>query len=86
MSGVSHFLGECVQFLGVATLSAEQAHIVNCTDIEMLRLRTCATEVCVYYCSTNYKAVRVVVGGKAGKFATRDDEPRTVWTSLPITQ
>jgi len=69
-----------------STLSALSKHTVNCTDIEMLRLRTCATEVCVYYCSTNYKAVRVVVGGKAGTCATRDDEPRPVWTSLPIMQ
>ena len=42
--------------------------------------------VCVYYCSTSYKAVRVCGGGKQWRTcATRDYEPRPVWTSLPIT-
>ncbi len=42
---------------------------------------------CVYYCSTYCKAVRVGPGGgKQWKTcATRDYEPRPVWTSLPIT-
>jgi hypothetical protein len=46
--------------------------------------------VCVHYCSTYYKAVRVggLWGDSGGHWwcATRDDEPRPVWTSLPITQ
>jgi len=42
--------------------------------------------VCVlYYCRTYYKAVRVGGGGDWRTCATRDDEPRPVWTSLPIT-
>ncbi len=41
--------------------------------------------VCVYYCSTYYKAVRVGEGGEWRTCATRDDKPRPVWTSLPIT-
>ena len=41
--------------------------------------------VCVYYCSTYYKAVRVGGGGQWRTCATRDDEPRPLWTSLPIT-
>jgi hypothetical protein len=42
--------------------------------------------VCVfYYCRTYYKAVRVGGGGKWRTCAMRDDEPRTVWMSLPIT-
>jgi hypothetical protein len=83
--------------------------------------KVCVTEVCVYYCRTYYKAVRVWVpctsytkealtrlhlsfsvcvfitagpstkmftwggGGYGRTCATRDDEPRPVWTSLPIT-
>jgi hypothetical protein len=38
-----------------------------------------------YYCSTYYKVVRVGGGGQWRTFATRDYEPRTVWTSLSIT-
>ena len=39
--------------------------------------------LCVfYYCMTYYKAVRV--GGER-TCAMRDDEPRPVWISLPIT-
>jgi len=38
--------------------------------------------VCIYYCSTYYKAVRVQ--GIVADMCTRDDEPRPVWTSLPI--
>jgi hypothetical protein len=46
--------------------------------------RTCAT--CVfYYCRTYYKAVRVGEGGEWRTCAMRDDEPRPVWMSLPIT-
>jgi len=42
--------------------------------------------VCVlYYCRTYYKAVRVGGGGEWRTCAMRDDEPRPVWTSLPIT-
>jgi hypothetical protein len=42
--------------------------------------------VCVYYCSTYYKAVRVGGGGEQWRTcATRDYEPRPVWTRLPIT-
>ena len=42
--------------------------------------------VCVfYYCRTYYKAVRVGGGGESRTCAVRDDEPRPVWTSLPIT-
>jgi len=42
--------------------------------------------VCVfYYCRTYYKAVRMGRGGEWRTCATRDDEPRPVWTSLPIT-
>jgi hypothetical protein len=37
--------------------------------------------VCVYYCSTYYKAVRVGGGGE-DMCATRDDEPRPLWTKL----
>jgi hypothetical protein len=40
-------------------------------------------DVCVHYCSTFDKAVRV--GGEWGPCATIDDEPRPVWTRLPIT-
>jgi hypothetical protein len=43
--------------------------------------------VCVYYCRTEYKDVCVGRGGYWGTCATtRDDEQRTVWTSLPITR
>jgi hypothetical protein len=41
--------------------------------------------MCFYYCRTYYKAV---CGGKMGTvkdMAMRYDEPRNVWTSLPIT-
>ena len=41
--------------------------------------------MCVYYCSTFDKAVRVGGGGEWRTCATRDDEPRPVWTRLPIT-
>ncbi len=42
--------------------------------------------VCVfYYCRTYYKAVRVGGGGEWRTCAMRDDEPRPVWMSLPIT-
>ena len=41
--------------------------------------------VCVYYCSTYYKAVRVGGGGQWRTCDTRDDEPMPVWTILPIT-
>ena len=40
--------------------------------------------VCVYYCRTYYKAVRVEGGGKWRTCAMRYDEPRLVWTSLPV--
>ena len=44
-------------------------------------------EVCVfYYCRTYYKAVRVGGGGEWRTCAMRDDEPRPVWMSLPITE
>ena len=45
--------------------------------------------VCVYYCSTFDKAVRVGAGGDWRTCATRDDEPRTVCvfiTAVPITK
>ena len=43
---------------------------------------TSAAAACNYY----YKAVRVCVGGEQWRTcATRDYEPRPVWTSLPIT-
>jgi hypothetical protein len=38
-----------------------------------------------YYCRTYYKAVRVGGGGEWRTCAMRDDEPRPVWMSLPIT-
>ncbi len=42
--------------------------------------------MCVfYYCRTYYKAVRVGGGGEWRTCAMRDDEPRPVWMSLPIT-
>jgi hypothetical protein len=42
--------------------------------------------VCVfYYCRTYYKAVRVGGGGEWRTCAMRDNEPRPVWMSLPIT-
>jgi hypothetical protein len=42
--------------------------------------------LCVfYYCRTYYKAVRVGEGGEWRTCAMRDDEPRPVWMSLPIT-
>jgi hypothetical protein len=45
-----------------------------------------STCVCVfYYCRTYYKAVRVGGGGEWRTCAMRDDEPRPVWMSLPIT-
>ena len=47
-------------------------------------LRCRCRSVCVYYCSSYYKAVRVCGGGR-WTCAARDDEPRPVWTSLPIT-
>ena len=40
------------------------------------------TCVCVYYCSTYYKAVHVRRGGEWGTCATRDDEPRPHLLSL----
>jgi hypothetical protein len=41
--------------------------------------------MCVfYYCRAYYKAVRVGGRGEWRTCATRDDEPRPVWTSLPI--
>ena len=39
-----------------------------------------------YYCMTYYKAVRVGGGGEWRTCAMRDDEPRPVWMSLPITR
>ena len=41
--------------------------------------------VCVYYCSTYYKAVRVGGGGEWRTCVMRDDEPRPLLISLPIT-
>jgi hypothetical protein len=42
--------------------------------------------MCVfYYCRTYFKAVRVGGGGEWRTCAMRDDEPRPVWMSLPIT-
>jgi hypothetical protein len=42
--------------------------------------------MCVfYYCRTYYKTVRVGGGGEWRTCAMRDDEPRPVWMSLPIT-
>jgi hypothetical protein len=46
---------------------------------------TTTLDVCVYYCSTYYKAVRGGGGGQWRTCVTRDYEPRPVWTSLPIT-
>ena len=54
----------------------------------LARERVLALEcrVCVfYYCRTYYKAVRVGGGGEWRTGAMRDDEPRPVWMSLPIT-
>jgi len=46
----------------------------------------CVYCVCVfYYCRTYYKAVRVGGGGEWRTCAMRDDEPRPVCMSLPIT-
>ena len=42
-------------------------------------------ECVFYYCRTYYKAVRVGGGGEWRTCAMRDDEPRPVWMSLPIT-
>ena len=41
--------------------------------------------VCVFITAVPNKAVRVGGGGKGRTCATRDNEPRPVWTSLPIT-
>ncbi len=52
---------------------------------DMCYERRRAETVCVHYCSTYHKAVHVCVGGGRWRTcATRDDEPRPVWTSLPI--
>ena len=45
----------------------------------------CAPRVCVYYCRTYDKVVRGGGGGEWTTCAMIDDEPRPVWTSLPIT-
>ena len=53
---------------------------------EFLELMYHHPDVCVfYYCRTYYKAVRVGGGGEWRTCAMRDDEPRPVWMSLPIT-
>ena len=51
-----------------------------------LQKQQIAYGMCVfYYCRTYYKAVRVGGGGEWRTCAMRDDEPRPVWMSLPIT-
>ena len=47
--------------------------------------RVCVFMCVFYYCRTYYKAVRVGGGGEWRTCAMRDDEPRPVWMSLPIT-
>jgi hypothetical protein len=44
-----------------------------------------ARGVCVYYCRTYYKAVRVGGGGEWRTCAMRYDEPRLGWTRLTTT-
>jgi hypothetical protein len=56
------------------------------SDADVAALRMQVARVCVfYYCRTYYKAVRVGGGGEWRTCAMRDDEPRPVWMSLPIT-
>ena len=40
--------------------------------------------MCVYYCRTYYKAVRVGGEGEWRTCAMRDDEPRPVWIPVPV--
>jgi hypothetical protein len=61
--------------------------LVECHSLETVRVVTLRAwfGVCVYYCSTYHKTVRVGGGGEWRTCGTRDDEPRPVWTRLPIT-
>jgi hypothetical protein len=55
-------------------------------DVGIISLRHRVECLCVYYWSTYYKVVRLCGGGGQWRTcATRDYEPRPVWTSLPIT-
>ena len=58
---------------------------VNGGAVYFPMLNRLMNSACVYYCSTFDKAVRVGGGGEWRTCATRDDEPRPVWTRLPIT-
>ena len=52
---------------------------------EGVKSRACPGVCVFYYCRTYYKAVRVGGGGEWRTCAMRDDKPRPVWMSLPIT-
>ena len=57
-----------------------------CSASFLLSLLSRFVCLCVfYYCRTYYKGVRVGGGGEWRTCAMRDDEPRPVWMSLPIT-
>ena len=71
-----------LDFHVAAPLACAGRHLVLRAD----RVSICPKRVCVfYYCRTYYKAVRVGGGGEWRTCAMRDDEPRPVWMSLPIT-
>ena len=60
--------------------------VLGHNSVQLEFQRSHVSIVCVfYYCRTYYKAVRVGGGGEWRTCAMRDDEPRPVWMSLPIT-
>jgi hypothetical protein len=58
--------------------------LVNAAAGEREIVRKKERECACIYCRTYYKAVRVGREGLWRTRATRDDEPRPVWTSLSI--
>jgi hypothetical protein len=59
--------------------------IISGVSVGVVDIKSCLkylTHVCVYYCSTYCKAVRLGEGDSGGHvLVTRDDDPRPVWTS-----
>ena len=82
----SLFVSDCARQGARSTRFHTQRHSGSSIPWQSLALELIPNGVCVfYYCRTYYKAVRVGGGGEWRTCAMRDDEPRPVWMSLPIT-
>ena len=70
-----------INLLGFSPRDRRSVTVLDGGDRDSLACQ-CLSGACVYYCRTYHKDVRVW-GGETR--ATRNDEPKQVWTSLPIT-